>query len=115
MEQPTRENREEPPAAKVGGRKLIAIIIAVVVVLVALAVAAIYYLGQGSPCATPASLAGGHPEDSKASPSDASPASMVRATVGGGKGITQGGTITLGIAISLTGNFNGQGANLLHP
>src|SRR2546425_9283966 len=103
MEQPNRENREDPPAAKVGGRKLIAIIIAVVVVLVALAVAAIYYLGQGSPCATPASLAGAHPENSKASPSDASPASIVRATVGLGKAITQVGTITVGFSISLTG------------
>src|SRR2546428_11902360 len=94
MEQPNRENREEPPAAKVGGRKLIAIIIAVVVVLVALAVAAIYYLGQGSPCATPASLAGAHPENSMASPSDASPASMGRATGGGGKARIQAGNIT---------------------
>jgi len=114
MEQPNRENREEPPAAKVGGRKLIAIIIAVVVVLVALAVAAIYYLGQGSPCATPASLAGAHPENSMASPSDASPASMVRATVGGGKAIIQVGTITVGFSISLTGTFNVEGTNSLN-
>src|SRR2546425_1099569 len=114
MEQPNRENREEPPAAKVGGRKLIAIIIAVVVVLVALAVAAIYYLGQGSPCATPASLAGAHPENSKASPSDASPASMVRATIGVGRAITQVGTITVGFSISLTGTFNVEGTNSLN-
>src|SRR5438552_10706865 len=114
MEQPNRENPEEPPATKVGGRKLIAIIVAVVVVLVALAVAAIYYLGQGSPCATPASLAWAHPESSKASPSDASPASMVRATVGVGKAITQVGTITVGFSISLTGTFNVEGTNSLN-
>src|SRR5438093_34761 len=114
MEQPNRENPEEPPATKVGGRKLIAIIVAVVVVLVALAVAAIYYLGQGSPCATPASLAWAHPESSKASPSDASPASMVRASVGVGKAITQVGTITVGFSISLTGTFNVEGTNSLN-
>src|SRR2546428_2891511 len=114
MAHPNRETQEDPPAAKVGGRKLIAIIIAVVVVLVALAVAAIYYLGQGSPCATPASLAGAHPENSKASPSDASPASIVRATVGLGKAITQVGTITVGFSISLTGTFNVEGTNSLN-
>src|SRR2546428_6624882 len=114
VEQTSRENGGHLPAAKVGGRKLIAIIIAVVVVLVAVAVAAIYYLGQGSPCAAPASLAGAHPENSKASPSDASPASMVRATIGVGRAITQVGTITVGFSISLTGTFNVEGTNSLN-
>lgn len=109
MSQPSEMELEEAPPSKTGRTKLIAIIVGVVVAIVAVSGGTIFLLGLRDPCALPAIVP--VPGSAGTSPQAVTPLSAAPTRAGYDPSPAQGGTVTVGFTISLTGRFTVEGTN----